>query len=218
MLSIHPRLKISWLIAGTLCVWVGMFSQSAYATTLAPLSIEQMTDASTYVIRGTAHESWTEVDERYRVWTRTRVTVKECYKGNDVPNEIIIDRLGGTHGTLDLDVPGHVVFSEGENLLAFVYKTEDDKHVIVSKFLGKYTIRRAPGEKRRHLAHWHPRKNEAFDHRFIPHPSPERRVYFDDVLTKIQNRVDVGWDGKPIPGISPEKLEKINRLERRMPR
>ena len=38
----------------------------------------------------------------------------------------------------------------------------------------------------------------------------------DDLLEQVQARLDAGWDGKAIPGISNDKLHEINTLDRRM--
>jgi hypothetical protein len=65
---------------------------------------------------------------------------------------------------------------------------------------------------------WHPTNGRVFDARFLPHPAPERRVYLDDLVDRVQQRLDKGWDGKPITGISAVELKKINTLDRRMPR
>ena len=38
----------------------------------------------------------------------------------------------------------------------------------------------------------------------------------DDLLEQVQARLDAGWDGKAIPGISNDNLHEINTLDRRM--
>jgi hypothetical protein len=190
----------------------------AHATQFADLSVEQFTDASSWIVQGEVTEVWTELDDRGRVWTRARLNVADCLKGTSVPDELIIDSMGGTHGAIAFHIPAAAAFSVGEELLAFLYETPDGRNVPVSKFLGKYSIRRAPGETRRHAMTWHPKNGRVFDARFLPHPAPERRVYLDDLVDRVQQRLDKGWDGKPITGISAVELKKINTLDRRMPR
>jgi len=189
----------------------------AEATQFAEMTTEQFTDASTWIIQGDVVEVWTEVDDRGRVWTRAKVKVSETFKGPNAVDEIIIDSLGGKHGLLESYIPAAAAFSEHEELLAFLYQDDNGRNVPVSKFLGKHTIRRAPGD-RQHVMTWHPKKGSAFDARFLPHPNLENRVYLDDMVERIQTRLDEGWDGKPITGLSNEKLVEINKLERRMPR
>ncbi len=173
---------------------VGLHAEPARATTIAPLSIEQLTDASDYVVRGDITEVWTEVDEDGRIWTRARMQVQHVYKGPDDP----------------------AVFSEYEEALVFLHqRPRDGRLVPVGKFVGKYTIRRAPGDTRQYARTWHPRAGIKYDARFLPHPAPENRLYLDDLEARIEARLDTGWDGKPIPGLSPERLEQINTRARR---
>jgi hypothetical protein len=41
----------------------------------------------------------------------------------------------------------------------------------------------------------------------------EKQVTLQTLENSIRARVDLGWDGKPIPGISAERLRTINRLQ-----
>lgn len=192
--------------------------EAAHATSFAELSTEQFTDAADYIIRGEVQEVWTELDDRGRVWTRARVAVSETLKGPGQPAELVVDSMGGTFGNISLDIEGQAVFSEHEELLVFLTEMANGRLVPVSKFQGKYTIRRAPGETRAHVMRYHPRAGLQFDARFLPHPAPEAREYLDDLVAQVQARLDRGWDGTPVPGLSPERLEQLNTLERRMPR
>jgi len=207
------------LLAATAAVALAVAPvDEARATSFAELTTEQFTDASDYVVRGVVQEVWTELDDQGRVWTRARVKVSETLKGPDSPDELVIDSMGGTYGDVSLEIEGRAVFSEQEELLVFLSRTPQGRLVPVSKFLGKYTIRRAPGETRHHVMRYHPRAGLRFDARFLPHPAPEDRVYLDDLVSEIRQRVEHGWDGRPIPGIRVERLDEINTPERRMPR
>jgi hypothetical protein len=52
-----------------------------------------------------------------------------------------------------------------------------------------------------------------WDARFLPHPPPGERVYLDQVEGRVQVRLASGWDGEPIPGMSPERLQQVNTPE-----
>lgn len=186
----------------------------AEATSLAPLSVEQLTDASDYIVRGEITETWTEVDDKGYVWTRARLKVSDTYKGADNPSELVIDSLGGEYAGQTLHIEARAVFSKYEDALVFLTEMENGRLVPVGKFLGKYTIRRAPDVDRYYARTWHP-TNQAFDARFLPHPEPENRVYLDSLMERVEARLDAGWDGKPIPGIKAERLQTINTAERR---
>lgn len=196
-------------------------SPEAKATTIAPLSIEQYVDASTYVVRGQVLDQWTTLDDLGTVWTHTRVSVDALFKGATTPDQIVVTTMGGVYGDTILDVPGRAVYSPGERVLLFLYEdTEAGRIVTVGMWTGKYTIRRAPGETRRHLMRLEAKNVEvAYDHRFLPHPPAAQRVFLDDIVDRIEARLTDGWDGKPIPGLAEEDLRRINtprarRIER----
>ena len=207
-------------ILGLLLTSTAVVSPSpAHATTFAEMSTEQFTDASTYIVRGEVLEVWTEVDDNDHIWTRARVQVRRTLKGPDAPTELIVDSLGGEHGSQRLVVPGQARFSIGEDVFLFLALQGNGRLVPVSKFLGKYVVRRAPGERREYAMTWHPRDRlHTYDGRFIPHPEPSKRVYIDDLLNVVDARLEQGWDGEPIPGLSPERLHTINTPERRVRR
>jgi hypothetical protein len=56
-------------------------------------------------------------------------------------------------------------------------------------------------------------QDRSYDHRFIPHPPAHQQVLAQDLADRIQARVDVGWDGRPIPGVDLAKLGRINKLQ-----
>ncbi len=205
------------LAAGSIATTV---PDQAEATSLAELSIEQITDASTYIVTGTVTEVWTEVDDKDWVWTRARLAVDTVYKGPDAPQELIIDTIGGvTPDGRTTIVHGAARFSEGEELVAFLDTIKHGERLTpVGMFLGKYTVRRAAGEDRQHVMRWHGKALETFDARFLPTPAVESRVYLDDLLSQVESRLVVGWDGQPIAGISATKLETVNAPERRIRR
>jgi hypothetical protein len=192
-------------------------SPDARATTLAPLTVEQVTDASTYIVEGRVEEIWTEIDTNDgKIWTRARVTVSEVLKGPDRPTTLVVDTPGGRYGDIEMYVPSSAVFSAGEDVFLFLHRGST-RITPVGMFQGKYTIRRAPGETRQHAMTWMSSRSTPFDARFLPHPAPADRVYLDDLREQVEHRLDVGWDGQPIPGLSAERLQQLNTLEARSP-
>jgi hypothetical protein len=192
---------------------------AARATTFAPLTLEQFTDASTWIVEGEVQEVWTELDpESGLVWTRARITVTETHKGPSRPAELVVDSAGGEFGVYSMHIPGMARFSVDEDVFLFLDEIAGGRLVPISKFAGKYTVRRAPGETRQHVMTWHGITGDTFDARFLPHPDPEHRVYLDEIREQVQGRLDRGWEGAAIPGISPQRLQMINTLERRLPR
>lgn len=188
---------------------------AARATTLAPLTVEQLVDASDYVVRGEITEVWTEVDDQGRIWTRGRMTVTRVFKGADQPTELVVDSMGGTYAGQTLHIEARAEFSALEDALVFLHQRDDGRLVPVGKFLGKYTVRRAPEDGRMYVRTWHPQPGLPFDARFIPHTPAAERLYLDEIEGRIESRLDAGWDGQPIPGLTVERLRQINTPERR---
>lgn len=194
-----------------------LLSSEAQASVLADLSVEDRSVGATFIIEGEVQTIWTEMDEKGRIWTRARVRVDDQLKGEDLPGEVVVDSMGGRFGDYSLTVVGQAVFSQGEKVFLFLDEVQNGSRLVpLGKFLGKYTIRRAPGETRHHVLNWHARGGAStFDHRFIPHPSPTRRFYLSDLRQTVAETLETGWMGQEIPGLSPVQLEQRNTAARR---
>lgn len=190
---------------------------AARATTLAPLTIEQMTDGATWIVEGQIGDVWTEIDsETGRVWTRAALEVTDVWKGPSEVTSLVIDSEGGTSGAITTTISARAQFSEGEDVFVFLDVVRGGRLVPVAKFLGKYTIRRAAGETRKHAMTWHGDEHTPYDARFLPHPPQESRLYVDDLRDRVARRLAEPWDGEPIPGIDRARLEAINTPDRRL--
>lgn len=194
-------------------------TSTAHATSIAPLTVGQMTDASTWIVRGTIVETWTDLDANGRVWSHARVQVAETFKGFDSPAFVVIDQIGGQYGSVVVDVGGTAGMTPTEDILAFLYQDPETGRVgLVGKFRGKYAIRRAPGETRSYVRHTAIPSSGRYDGRFLTHPPPERRLYLEDILAQVRDQLAVGWNGDPIPGLSDADLARLNTIERRIAR
>jgi hypothetical protein len=192
---------------------------TAKATSLAPMTIDDMTDASTWIVRGTITDVWTDLDAKGRVWSHARVAVSETFKGFDCPDEVVIDQLGGTYGAVTASVGSTAGMTATEDIFAFLYQDPaSGRVVLVSKQRGKYAVRRAPGESRSYVRLTPMPASGHYDGRFLPHPSPEHRLYLDDLLDTVRNRLEVGWQGTAIPGLTASELTRLNTAERRIAR
>jgi len=209
------RLVLAGLLCGSIAPAL-LASGDARATSLANLSVSQMTDASTYIVRGTVTRVWTEEDADGQVWTRAAIAVSDVLKGPDQPAELIVDSIGGTFEDRSVDVFQAARFTETEDVLLFLDTIKGGTRLTpVSMYLGKYTIRRVNGDDRLLAQTFVVRPGVVYDGRFLPPPPEGSRVYLDDVIDTVETHLDAGWDGQAIPGISADKLVKINTPERR---
>lgn len=190
----------------------------AEATSIAPITQDQMTDASTYIVRGRVADVWTEVDERGYLWTRAGIEVSHTFKGPDTPDYLVVDSMGGTLGERRMVVPASARFSEGEDVVLFLTEIDFGRKLTpVGMFLGKFNVRRAPGETRSYVLQW-TTDDAKYDGQFLPHPIAEKRRYLDDLESQVEARLATGWDGAPIPGLTEDKLREINTPDRRSAR
>lgn len=189
------------------------FSTASQATTMVKLSTNQMVDASDTVVRGTITEVWTEEDARGIVWTRAQLEVSEVYKGKNTKNSYVIDQMGGQFGGNTTTVAGRAQFSPGEEGVFFLEQFRSGRITTVGLSQGKFTLRLDPYSREMIVQRFATSTETGYDHRFIPLPAEKDRVFLVDLVDTIEKRVVAGWDGEPIPGASPERLERINRKE-----
>lgn len=187
----------------------------AHATTVAPLSVEQMVDASDLVVRGSVESVWVEEDAKGRIWTRASIRVLETMKGSaDVDDFVTVEAAGGVIGAEVMLVPGSARYSVGEEAVLFLTdKPSRGVFGTVAMGLGKYTVRPDPRDGNPILVQFMLSQEKPYDARFLPTPPVEERVSLDAMESRIRARAELGWDGKPIPGLSAERLRAMNKLQ-----
>lgn len=206
------KLTLALLVAIPVATLATIAAQSptAQARSVANLSPDQMVDASELIVRGTVSEVWTEKDAEGSIWTLASVEVQRVLKGDSTTRSVIVHQHGGSETGEGLTLSVYTRFSPGEEALLYLDQSKTGAWRVVGGDIGKFTVRIDPDNGREMLVRaavgqeWH------YDHRFIPHPPVDQRVYADDVEAQIQSRVVQGWDGQPIPGASLQRLERIN--------
>lgn len=199
-----------FLILAALAFGGMTISTEASATTLAPLSTEQLTDASEVVIRGLVQDTWTERDANGRIWTRAQIDVVHTYKGK-APRALVVSTLGGAWAGEVANVEGMARFSVGEETILFLERRDNGEWMPVGGFQGKYTVRvdALTGDEAA-LRYTLP-SAKPYDHRFIP-----TTIQGTPVATledQVEARVAAGWDGQPIPGASLDHLRVANGVK-----
>jgi hypothetical protein len=113
---------------------------SARATTLARLTIEQMTAAAAVVarVRCVASEARWSAGE---LWTHTTFEVIEVWKGQ-APRTIAVRLIGGRAGNIISSVPEVPRFEPGEDVVLFLEPASAGEFTVTSWAQGTFRIRR----------------------------------------------------------------------------
>jgi len=188
---------------------------SANATTMIPLTMDQLVDASDHVVRGKVVEVWAEPDrDNGFVWTKAQVEISSVLKGDLNLELAVLEQPGGTWGSIESSAEGAARFSVGEEGYFFIEELKSGKMVTTGMHQGKFNIQMDPHSRKNIALRFHLSPRNTFDHRFIPLPAePSKRVTVDRFEAQIRARVEKGWDGKAIPGASTDKLRRINRIQ-----
>lgn len=210
----HPKataravlIGLALLVSGTSLV------DNAHATSLVELSQDQLIDAADNVLRGTVVETWTEPDARGLIWTVAQVEVTQTLKGPDLGDAILVSQMGGSYAGMTSRYESGARYSVGEDVVLFVEHMGNGRTVSVGAFQGKWTVRMDPHSRQEIVQRYAPRAERAYDHRFIPLPPAHKMLFLSDFEQSIAERIELGWDGQPIPGASNERLRTINRLQ-----
>jgi hypothetical protein len=115
----------------------------ANSTTLARMSVAQMTHAAQLVVRARCVTNFTLWDDG-EIWTFTTFAVEETWKGAHAENsnqDITVRLLGGTVGNLTSVVSGVPRFAPGEEVILFLEPTSRGDFSIVSWVQGTFRVR-----------------------------------------------------------------------------
>jgi hypothetical protein len=141
-MKIAPETKriFSILLAiGTL-----LFSATANSTTLARMSIAQMSQAAQLVVRVRCVANSVAWDGG-EIWTFTSFAVEETWKGARTANSneyLTVRLLGGSVGNLTSIVSGVPRFAPGEDIVLFLEPTSRGDFSVVSWVQGTFRVRR----------------------------------------------------------------------------
>lgn len=188
---------------------------SANATSVAPLSFEQMVDASDLIARGTVADVWATVGD-HGINTRVLVSVERTLKGTPNVNsagqvEVLVPG-GELDGNYSL-VAGAPRYGVGESVVLLLEARRDGSYLNVALGGGKYTVKQNPADGTDMVVQFAVPYDRAWDYRFLPNPPVADRVSLAALETRISDRVTLGWDGNPIVGTSLEHLRSINHLQ-----
>lgn len=117
---------------------------AAGATTIVPMSVDELTQAASTVVLAQAGESWSQWNPQHTIiFTYTRFTVATSLKGS-AATQIVVKQPGGIVGSIGQVVPGVRHFQPGENTVLFLRpSTTPGAHVIVGLMQGNFRVYRA---------------------------------------------------------------------------
>lgn len=119
---------------------------TSFATTVIPLSVENLTAISSHVVEGRAISSWTQWNATHTViFTYTKFQVQRTLKG-EAAATMVVRQLGGTLDGTTEKVAGVRQWKIGEQALLFLRPGEirDGSLVVTGLMQGNFLIYRGP--------------------------------------------------------------------------
>lgn len=129
-----------WLLPLALMPMISLAASEAMATTLAHLSVAEMSQVSPVIVRARCLSNSTRWDEG-EIWTFSTFAVEEIWKGS-VDAQITVRLLGGTSGNLTSTIAGVPRFRSGETVVLFLERTSHGDLSIVSWQQGTFRVHR----------------------------------------------------------------------------
>ena len=118
---------------------------SASATTVIPMSVEQLTETSTHVVVAHAVKSWSAWDAQHtRIITYTQFSVENWLKGSG-ETAITVKQPGGSAEGYTQHVSGVRPWSAGESAVLFLHPSpsNDSTYVVSGLMQGDFRVRRS---------------------------------------------------------------------------
>ncbi len=122
----------------------------AGATVVEALELEQLSQASELVVRGTALESSAEwVAGRRQIRTVTRVQVSDRLKGDPQAREVEVHTPGGTVGDITQKVSGSPQLEPGDEVVLFLKRRPGPRRLfqVVGMGQGRFSVVREAGRE-----------------------------------------------------------------------
>jgi hypothetical protein len=122
-----------------LALTIAVVCSAVRATTLAHMSVAQMSQTAPVIVRARCEENATRWDAG-EIWTFTRFAVEDIWKGS-APAEITVRLLGGAVGNLSSTVAGIPRFQPDEIVILFLEPTSHGDFSILSWQQGTFRVR-----------------------------------------------------------------------------
>jgi hypothetical protein len=120
---------------------LGAAAMAAHGTTLLRMSLEQLSQRATLIVRAQCLSSASEWD-RGEIWTETSFRVEETWRGAAAGSQIQVRLIGGRAGNFTSSVSGVPRFRPGEDVVLFLEKSARGNFTVVSWDQGTFRIAR----------------------------------------------------------------------------
>jgi hypothetical protein len=139
---IQPGRRLFFLRLLCLSLVLALLPNSAQATVMRYLEIEELARLSTAVFHGQVISTKVYWDESHtRIFTAVRVQVNESLKGTAKRGAFVtITQLGGELDGLRLDYGGRPVFAVGESIVLFTKSGDKGELLVVGLKQGKLRV------------------------------------------------------------------------------
>ena len=126
-----------WVLA---TVMAAAAVSAARATTMVSLSMDQLTQASSDIVRARVVNQSSEWNASHtQIVTITTMGVSETLKGN-APSTIQIRQLGGRVGNMMVVIPGDITFRPQREYILFLEPARDATYNVVGMSQGAYPV------------------------------------------------------------------------------
>ena len=128
----------------SIVILVALFAAQLFATSVIPMSVEQLAVSSTNIVRARALSSESSWDaEHAHIYTFTRFQPLETLKGMPA-SEIVVRQMGGRVGNIEQRVSGVRRWSAGDESVLFLRPSEVGQGVmaVVGLFQGNFAVKR----------------------------------------------------------------------------
>ncbi|MHB8523134.1 MAG: hypothetical protein ACYDH9_20610 [Limisphaerales bacterium] len=119
------------------------------ATLFVPMSVEQLTEQSQLIVRGTVVSKSCQRDDAGRIFTRIELKVAEAWKGKVGGDRLTVVQGGGVLGDRKVVVVGQVDYRVGEEVVAFLVLNQRGEAVTLGLAQGKFRVWTDPATGRK---------------------------------------------------------------------
>lgn len=118
-----------------------LFHSPVQATVAVPVSDEDLTVTSRFIVKGTIRSVISAWDDRQTmIWTYVEVRSEQVIKGDLTARTIVLKQAGGFDGLTGIHVFGQPNFYVGQEVLLFLNTAPDGSLHVAHTFMGLYSV------------------------------------------------------------------------------